>query len=124
MMIYRLVCLCVAVSGLTVMAQSASGLNGARDKVSKGQARLVDVREEDEWKEGHLRNATLVPLTKITKGLDADTLKNLKEKPVYVHCRAGIRAQKAAELLKASGVDATALKATYDELETVFGKGK
>ena len=49
-------------------------------------------------------------------------LKDLKAKPVYVHCKAGIRAQKTAALLKAAGVDATALKATYDELEPVFGK--
>ena len=124
MMFYRLVCACAALSAVTLMAQSASGLNEVKDKVTKGQARLVDVREEDEWKEGHLKDATLVPLSKITKGLDAGTLKDLKAKPVYVHCRAGIRAQKAAALLKAAGVDATALKATYDELETVFGKGK
>lgn len=124
MMFFRLACACVAVSTVTVMAQTASGLNEVKDKVAKGQARLLDVREEDEWKEGHLKNATLVPLSKITKGLDANTIKDLKSKPVYVHCKAGIRAQKAAVLLKAAGVDATALKATYDELESVFGQAR
>lgn len=121
MMFFRMACAGVAVSTVTVMAQTASGLKEVKDKVAKGQARLLDVREEDEWKEGHLKNATLVPLSKITKGLDADTLKDLKAKPVFVHCKAGIRAQKAAVLLKAAGVDATALKATYDELEPLFG---
>jgi phage shock protein E len=121
---YRLAFASAVLFAATVLAQSDSGLNEVKDKVAKGQARLIDVREEAEWKEGHLRNATLVPLTQIAKGLDANTLKDLKAKPVYVHCKAGIRAQKAAALLKAAGVDVTALKATYDELEPVFGKGK
>ena len=121
---YRLAFASAVLFAVTVLAQSDSGLNEVKDKVAKGQARLIDVREEAEWKEGHLKNATLVPLTQIAKGLDANTLKDLKAKPVYVHCKAGIRAQKAAALLKAAGVDATALKATYDELEPVFGKGK
>lgn len=120
----RAACACLAFASAMALAQAPADLKSVRDKVAQGQARLLDVREEDEWREGHLKYATLVPLTRITKGLDAGTLKDLKAKPVYVHCKAGIRAQKAAVLLKAAGVDATALKAPYDELEPVFGKGK
>lgn len=120
----RVACACMALSAALAIAQAPADLKAVRDKVAKGQARLVDVREEDEWKEGHLKDATLTPLSRISKGLDAKAMAELKEKPVFVHCRAGIRAQKAAALLKAGGVDATPLKASYDELEAVFGKAK
>lgn len=120
----RAACACLAFASAMALAQAPADLKSVRDKVAQGQARLLDVREEDEWKEGHLKNATLVPLTRITKGLDAKALADLKGKPVFTHCRAGIRAQKAAALLKSLGVDATPIKAGYDELEAIFGKGK
>jgi len=120
----RVACACLAFSAALAIAQAPADLKAVREKVTKGQARLVDVREEGEWKEGHLNDATLTPLSRISKGLDAKAMAELKEKPVFVHCRAGIRAQKAAALLKAAGVDATPLKASYDELEAVFGKAK
>ena len=65
---YRLAFATAVLFAVTVLAQSDSGLNEVKDKVAKGQARLIDVREEAEWKEGHLKNATLVPLTQIAKG--------------------------------------------------------
>ena len=99
---------CLILSVSLVGAQTTDPVAEAHAKVTKGTAKLVDVRETDEWNEGHLKGAVHIPLSQITKGLDAKTLNSLKNVPVYVHCKAGIRAQKA-------------LKTNYETLEKVFG---
>lgn len=117
----RLLIGCLILSVSLVGAQTTDPVAEAHAKVTKGTAKLVDVRETDEWNEGHLKGAVHIPLSQITKGLDAKTLNSLKNVPVYVHCKAGIRAQKAAVLLKSSGIQAKALKTNYETLEKVFG---
>lgn len=104
-----------------VAAQAMDPVAVAHDKVTQGKAKLVDVREASEWNDGHLKGAIHVPLSQITQGLDAKTLKTLRNQPVYVHCKAGIRAQKAAVLLKAAGIKAEPLATDYETLEKVFG---
>ncbi|MDA3920601.1 MAG: rhodanese-like domain-containing protein [Salinisphaera sp.] len=63
-------------------------------------ATLVDVRELDEWQAGHAAGAVLHPVTAIASdsdiGLSTDT-------PIVTYCKAGARAERAAELLSASG---------------------
>lgn len=63
-------------------------------------ATLIDVREVDEWEAGHATDAVLHPVTAIASdsdiGLSPDT-------PIVTYCKAGARAERAAELLSASG---------------------
>ncbi|MGX8852146.1 rhodanese-like domain-containing protein [Amedibacillus sp. YH-ame10] len=61
---------------------------------------LVDVRFEEEYIEGHIPNAILIPLPQLEEL--ADTLLN-KDSTTYVYCRSGQRASKAVMKLKAMG---------------------
>jgi rhodanese-related sulfurtransferase len=68
-------------------------------------ALLLDVREPDEWAAGHAAAASHIPLGDIAARLadvPADTA-------VIAVCRMGGRSQKAAEFLRANGVDASNL---------------
>ena len=66
--------------------------------------RLIDVREEDEWNEVHVRGAELFPLSKIRAGQLPET----DEREVAVICRSGGRSMMAGQVLEANGwVDVT-----------------
>ena len=67
----------------------------------KGGARVLDVRKISEVEDGHIKNATIIPLAELEKNL---TPLNKKE-PIYVHCAGGYRSMIASSLLKAHGFE-------------------
>jgi len=67
---------------------------------SKG-AILVDVRTQDEYKEGHLSNALLIDIW--SDDFKTQIVKLDKSKPVFVYCKAGARSIKAADALIETG---------------------
>lgn len=64
-------------------------------------ARIVDVREPNEWAAGHVPHAELVPLASVPDRLDA-----FDGAPTYVICRSGARSAKACEFVVANGGEA------------------
>ena len=84
--------------------------------VSAGTAIIIDVRELSEWNDGHLKAATLVPLSVLNKEGGEIPAALPKDKPIYLHCRSGGRSLKAGEILKAKGYDARPLAAGYNQL--------
>jgi rhodanese-related sulfurtransferase len=68
----------------------------AVEDVGAGAAVLLDVRRDDEWAAGHAKGATHWELARLEAGEFPDIPKDAK---VYVHCAAGVRAQKAKEIL-------------------------
>jgi rhodanese-related sulfurtransferase len=62
---------------------------------------LLDVRSIDEFKAGHLRSATLIPLDKLKANLNK--LSASKGNPILVYCRSGMRSVAAARILEANG---------------------
>ena len=62
---------------------------------------LLDVRTVDEFKEGHIRGATLIPVSKLEANLVK--LKDSKNKQIVVYCRSGSRSVAASRILKANG---------------------
>lgn len=63
---------------------------------------VVDVRESEEYAEGHVPGAQLIPL-----GAVASRASELPTgEPVYVVCGTGGRSARAAEQLTAAGIDA------------------
>lgn len=63
-------------------------------------AALLDVREDDEWLEGHAPGAIHLPLGRLA-------LEELPPgRPLYCICRSGNRSGRAVEALTAAGVDA------------------
>ena len=64
--------------------------------------RVFDVREVDEYEEVRVPEVVLVPLAEVPEEIEqfegTDT--------IYVICRSGSRSRKAAEFLRANGIDA------------------
>ena len=69
-------------------------------KVKDG-ARVLDVRKFSEAEDGHVKNATIIPLAELEKN---QSLLNKKE-ALYVHCAGGYRSMIASSLLKARGFE-------------------
>lgn len=63
---------------------------------------ILDVREDDEWVQGHVEGATHIPMGDVPARLDdlpdAD--------PLYVTCRSGGRSARVAAWLNQNGFDA------------------
>lgn len=85
-----------------------------REELAQNTAILLDVREEDEWDDGHLKDATFLPLS----ALKSDELpENLpKDKTIYIYCRMGPRAQRAAEILQETYPNVIPLAAGFNDL--------
>jgi rhodanese-related sulfurtransferase len=66
-------------------------------------ARLVDVREPDEYERGHVPGALSIPLATVPDQLDVF---RAADGPVYVICQTGGRSRRACEFVEASGIDA------------------
>jgi rhodanese-related sulfurtransferase len=102
--------------GAEEMTHTADPIAQVKSSVAAGTAVLVDVREQAEWDNGHLKAAQLVSLSVLSKEGAAIPATLPKDKPIYLHCRSGGRCLKAAEILKAKGYDARALEAGYGQL--------
>ena len=63
--------------------------------------KIIDVRTEGEFNEGHLENSENIPLDKIPQMVD-----DFKEmqKPIILCCRSGARSGQAVNYLKQNGV--------------------
>lgn len=68
-----------------------------------GDTVLIDVREREEYDEGHVPGARLLPLGEIMDRVDEVPT----DGPVLVICKSGGRSLRAAEFLIGRGVDAT-----------------
>ncbi len=62
---------------------------------------LLDVRTIEEYKEGHLRDARLIPLQTLSSNLHM--LKADKNKKIIVYCRSGSRSVSASRILESQG---------------------
>jgi rhodanese-related sulfurtransferase len=93
-------------------------LDTVRKAVAADTAVLVDVREPDEWREGHIAGARLVPLSALEKGMNPQELAQVlpTDKIVYCHCLAGGRCLEAAAILGPLGYDVRPLEPGYPDL--------
>jgi rhodanese-related sulfurtransferase len=82
------------------MAISEISVDALADLLGSG-ARLVDVREVDEYQAGHIPGARLVALGTVPDHVDAFR----GDGPTYVVCRSGARSMRACEFLAAQGIE-------------------
>ncbi|XEC97200.1 rhodanese-like domain-containing protein [Paenibacillus tarimensis] len=68
---------------------------------------LVDVREREEWVEGHIAEARLIPLSELQDRLDE---LNGEDKPLVMVCRSGNRSGKACDYLQQLGYSVVNVK--------------
>ncbi len=69
--------------------------------INHKNALVLDVREESEFKSGHILNAKWIPLGKLADRLDE--LKRNREQPIVVVCRSGQRSASACVQLTKQG---------------------
>ena len=73
----------------------------AHARAQAGEAVLLDVREDGEYRAGHAPGSTWQPLIAIAAG--AGLPEGAAGRPLLVICRSGNRSQRAAEVLAARG---------------------
>jgi phage shock protein E len=118
----RAVAIAIVLCGVGDVARGAEhtkdSLEAVQQAVADQKAVLVDVREPDEWNEGHLAGARSLPLSMLEQGMKPDALaKRLpKNKIIYIHCMAGGRCLAAADVLAPLGYDVRPLGPGYQAL--------
>ncbi len=87
--------------------QAEADAKKSYENYKAGKAIFIDVREEAEVKDGMIKGALWIPLSK----LEADPIKETKrikqltaEKEIFIYCRSGSRSGRAQSLLKEAGV--------------------
>jgi phage shock protein E len=79
----------------------------AFDLVKEGKGIFVDVREENEVKEGMIENAIWFPLSRFEsqKNWKEEFLKLTKGKKIFLYCRSGARSGRVKSILKEVNVE-------------------
>jgi hydroxyacylglutathione hydrolase len=63
---------------------------------------LLDVREDDEWDEGHVEGSLHMPYHELRDGVPGELP---RDEPLAVACSAGNRSSLAASLLRRAGLE-------------------
>ena len=78
-------------------------------RLAEAGYRIIDVREELEWNDGHIPSATLLPLGDVLDRIEAVVPD--KTTPLLVHCAAGARSARAVARMQSLGyTNAVSLK--------------
>lgn len=93
-------------SGRAVATTPALDIPGLAARLEEEAVVLLDVREEDEWRSGHVRGSLFVPYYELRDGVPDAVRAALDGKPLAIACSAGNRSSLAASLLRRHGVDA------------------
>ena len=72
-------------------------------KAGREGVALIDVREDNEWKSGHIKGARHIPLGKLQEPHDPGTIRCPDE--VVLYCRSGNRSATAANILVKGGFE-------------------
>ncbi len=81
----------------TVSSEEAYNIIETRDDII-----VLDVRNKDEYDEGHIENAINIPLSEIETRIKEDVTDNL-DTTILVYCKAGVRSKEASEILSGMG---------------------
>ena len=95
------------------------------DKLPRdGTVNLLDVRTPLEYEDGHINGFINIELDTLRESIGNLDLKKPvldKSKPVYVHCRSGLRSYIACRILTQSGYDCYNLSGGYRLYDSVVG---
>ena len=73
----------------------------AAERVARGEILAVDVRQDVEWKAGHIRGAVHIPLARVSSNAPGLS----RAKPIVTVCRSGHRSAAAARALRRAGYE-------------------
>ena len=88
---------------LQTASTPALDAEGLADRLEKNEVLLLDVREDDEWEQGHVEGSIHVPYHELRDGVPREIRE--ARKPLAVACSAGNRSSLAASLLEREGVE-------------------
>jgi hydroxyacylglutathione hydrolase len=89
-------------AGLPVESTPALDVHGLAERLRRDDVLLLDVREDDEWDEGHVAGSLHIPYHELAGGVP-DELRNGRQ--IAVACSVGNRSSIAASLLRRGGLD-------------------
>lgn len=72
-----------------------------RDIVANKNPLILDVRSIEEYRDGHLKDALLLPVNELERKIDK--ISSHKNKPIAVYCRSGNRSTVASQILIKEG---------------------
>lgn len=104
------------------VTHTEDSLDKVRKNLGEEKAIIIDVREQGEWKRGHLKEAQLVPLSELRKIKKDSAVREKVEKTlpkdqiIYCHCGSGVRVLSAAAILGDLGYDIRPLASGFDDL--------
>lgn len=99
MKIGAIIAVVLAITGALVYA-FFNGQNPAVSSTLPEDVVIYDVRTSEEYLSGHIKNATLLPLSDIESGTGPTVS---KDTPIAVYCRSGNRSAQATQLIKEMG---------------------
>lgn len=71
----------------------------AKQMIDHGDVFILDVRTQEEYDTGHIKNSTLIPVQVLDKRLDELP----RDKKILVYCMSGIRSAQASGILVNNG---------------------
>ncbi|MCZ7381868.1 MAG: rhodanese-like domain-containing protein [Candidatus Methanoperedens sp.] len=71
----------------------------AKEMIDRGDVLILDVRTQEEYDAGHIKNSTLIPVQVLDKRLNELP----HDKKILVYCKAGGRSAQASEILVNNG---------------------
>lgn len=115
-----LFCLMTGITAVCyALDHTTDSLETVKKNLAEKKAVLLDVRELEEWEEGHLKQAIHLPLSKIEAGISREQLNKLipGDAIIYTHCAAGVRSLKAGKILEKQREKVRPLKPGYSALK-------
>lgn len=102
----------LAVAGILIYSFFGSRLRGfssvnparATQLINREDAVVLDVREDNEYRDGHIVNSLHIPVNYLKDRLK--DLEKYRDKPIIVGCRSGQRSSQACATLKKQGFNA------------------
>ncbi len=89
-------------AGLTLDSTPALDVGGLADRLRRRDVLLLDVRDDNEWDEGHVPGSLHIPYHGLAAGVPPELLNG---REIAVACSVGNRSSIAASLLRRSGVE-------------------
>jgi rhodanese-related sulfurtransferase len=91
---------CIAENKLSEKAQYTDvSVQQAKEMIDRSDVFILDVRTQEEYDAGHIRNSTLIPLQVLDKRLNELP----RDKKILVYCMSGIRSAQASGILVNNG---------------------
>ena len=98
-------------AGRAVATGEMVDVDALRAAMARNGARVLDVRQEQEWRDGHVPGTAHIHVA----DLPGRTAEMRGTTPVYTYCRSGRRAAMAASILEAAGIPAVAVDGGFDD---------